>query len=97
MGNRRHILDLRDVQTTGGDRSDRRFATGARSLHPDFDVAHAKLVGFARSLFASKLPGADMISIGPDMSEVHTPAEQLHIGSVGKFYVFLGDLLAALV
>lgn len=37
-----------------------------------------------------------MISIGPDMSDVHTPAERLHAGSVGRFYVFLGDLLAAL-
>lgn len=52
--------------------------------------------GLECGIFSEKLPGVDMISIGPDMAHVHSPAEELNILSVGKFYNYLKELLKSL-
>ena len=51
--------------------------------------------GLECGLLAAKVPGLDCISIGPDMEEVHTPAERLNIPSSKRTYDYLKVLLAA--
>lgn len=45
--------------------------------------------GVECGLLASKLPGLDAVSIGPDMENVHTPAERLSIPSVQRTWTYL--------
>ena len=45
--------------------------------------------GLECGLFLEKYPTLDMISIGPDMTDVHSPDEKMKISSVGKFWDFL--------
>ena len=45
--------------------------------------------GLECGLFLEKYPNLDMISIGPDMTDVHSPDEKMKISSVGKFWDFL--------
>ncbi|HBG81140.1 MAG TPA: cytosol nonspecific dipeptidase, partial [Porphyromonadaceae bacterium] len=44
-------------------------------------------------LFLEKYPQLDMISIGPDMTDVHSPDEKMNIPSVGKFWDYLVRIL----
>jgi len=37
-----------------------------------------------------------MISIGPDIMDVHSPNERIRISSVGKFWDFLVKILEAI-
>jgi dipeptidase D len=60
------------------------------NYEPEIKAIHA---GLECGIFSEKLPGVDMISIGPDMADVHTPAEHLSISSVKKFYSYLEKLL----
>lgn len=56
----------------------------------DVCVIHA---GLECGLFADKKPELDMISIGPDMKDIHTPMEKLSIKSVEKIWRYLLALL----
>ncbi len=56
-------------------------------------VIHA---GLECGLFAEKLPQLDMISIGPDMKDIHTPAEKLSVKSVEKIWKYLVALLESM-
>ncbi len=47
------------------------------------DVIHA---GLECGIIASKLPGLDVISVGPDMRDVHSPDERLNLASVEVFW-----------
>jgi dipeptidase D len=49
--------------------------------------------GLECGLFLEKYPNLDMISIGPDMTDVHSPDEKMKISSVGKFWDFLVKIL----
>ena len=49
--------------------------------------------GLECGLFLEKYPNLDMISIGPDMTDVHSPDEKMKISSVGKFWDFLIKIL----
>lgn len=49
--------------------------------------------GLECALFLKKYPALDMISIGPTMTDVHTPDERMHIPSVERFYTFLKAIL----
>lgn len=57
---------------------------------PKIKAIHA---GLECGLFLEKYPNLDMISIGPDMTDVHSPDEQMKISSVGKFWDFLVKIL----
>lgn len=57
---------------------------------PKVKAIHA---GLECGLFLEKYPNLDMISIGPDVTDVHSPAEQMKISSVGKFWNFLVKIL----
>jgi dipeptidase D len=58
--------------------------------NPKVKAIHA---GLECGLFSAKLPGVDMLSIGPEMNFVHSPNEELDIPSVPKTY----DLLCAII
>ena len=51
--------------------------------------------GLECGLITSKVPGIDCISVGPDMEEVHTPAERLNIPSSWRTYEYIKKLLEA--
>ncbi|MGN1084171.1 MAG: beta-Ala-His dipeptidase, partial [Lachnospiraceae bacterium] len=58
---------------------------------PEFATVHA---GLECGILGEKLPGLDMISIGPEMKEIHTPAERLNIASALRIYRLLEKILA---
>ncbi len=49
--------------------------------------------GLECGMIIDKYPGMDAISIGPDMSGVHTPTEKIEIESCGKFMLLLADII----
>ncbi len=57
---------------------------------PKVKAIHA---GLECGLFLEKYPNLDMISIGPDMTDVHSPDEKMKISSVGKFWDYLVKIL----
>ncbi len=60
---------------------------------PEVVTIHA---GLECGIFASKMPGLDIISFGPDMSGVHTPKEELSVESSVRIWHFLRELLQEL-
>ena len=52
--------------------------------------------GLECGIFAGKLPGADIVVIGPDMGGLHTPEEWLSLSSFGRMVRFLEAVLQAL-
>ncbi len=58
---------------------------------PETETIHA---GLECGLLGEKIPGLDMISIGPEMRDIHTPAERLHISSAVRIYMLLEKILA---
>ena len=57
---------------------------------PEVKAIHA---GLECGLFLEKIPGMDMISIGPTLRCVHSPSERIEIKTVKMFYDFLIDIL----
>lgn len=60
---------------------------------PKIEAIHA---GLECGLICEKVPDMDIVSIGPDMKDIHTPKERLGITSSVRVYRFLEKLLAAL-
>ncbi len=60
---------------------------------PVFEVMHA---GLECGLLFDKCPGLDIISIGPDMADVHSPNESLGLESAVRVYRFLEKLICSL-
>ena len=58
---------------------------------PETKVMHA---GLECGIFSTVYPGVDIISIGPDLFNPHSPDERVDIASVGKFWAFMCDILA---
>lgn len=58
---------------------------------PVFEAIHA---GLECGILAAKIPGLDCVSLGPDMSNVHTAEESLDIASVQRTWEFLQKVLA---
>lgn len=57
---------------------------------PHIEAIHA---GLECGLIGEKYPGMDMLSIGPNLSDVHSPDEKVQISSVERVYNFLTELL----
>lgn len=57
---------------------------------PVISAIHA---GLECGLFAQKIPGADIISFGPDIENIHTPSERLHIASAARTWEYLKEIL----
>ena len=49
--------------------------------------------GIECGIFYEKMPGLDIISIGPEMEGVHTPQEKLYIGSVKRTWELIKGIL----
>ena len=60
---------------------------------PEVTIVHA---GLECSIFAQKIKGIDMISIGPDIENAHSPNERVNIKSTENFYNFLKYFLKRL-
>lgn len=58
---------------------------------PVLEAIHA---GVECGILAAKIPGLDCVSIGPDMSDVHTAQESLDIASVQRMWEYLLAVLA---
>lgn len=59
-------------------------------VDPQIKAIHA---GLECGLFLSKYPELDMISIGPTLRGVHSPAERLEIAAVPKLWALLAALI----
>lgn len=57
---------------------------------PEVKAIHA---GLECGLFLEKYPHLDMISFGPTITDAHSPAEQVNITSVNKWWILLLDIL----
>lgn len=58
---------------------------------PKVEAIHA---GLECGILCSKMPGMDIISVGPDMWDIHTPRERLSIDSTARLYRVLCRVLA---
>ena len=59
-------------------------------------VVFATHGGLECGIFCGKIPGLDCVSIGPDMSDIHSVNERLNVASVGRFYELLRSAVAGL-
>jgi len=59
-------------------------------------IAGLQHVAVECSMFASKMPDADMASIGPDIFDIHTPEERMSFSSYNRVYGYLVLLLERL-
>jgi len=57
---------------------------------PKIEAIHA---GVECGMFAGKIAGLDCISIGPDITEIHTCREKLHIASTQRVYKMVVEIL----
>ena len=57
---------------------------------PKIEAIHA---GLECGMFVDKIPGLDCISLGPDLEEIHTCREKLHIASVQRVWKMLVEAL----
>jgi dipeptidase D len=57
---------------------------------PKIEAIHA---GVECGIFAGKLPELDCVSIGPDLTEIHTCRERMHIASVQRLWALLLETL----
>ncbi len=60
---------------------------------PQVDAIHA---GLECGLFSEKMPGLDCISLGPDMTDIHTSKETLYVESTKRTWELLLDTLKRL-
>lgn len=60
---------------------------------PKIKAIHA---GLECGLFLSRYPNLDIISTGPTLRGVHSPAERIEIESVGKVWVYLQKMIQGL-
>ena len=54
------------------------------------------LININNSLLLDKMDGAEAISMGPDMFEVHTPNEHVSISSIKNVWDYLVKVLEAM-
>ncbi|SHG29317.1 aminoacyl-histidine dipeptidase [Dysgonomonas macrotermitis] len=63
------------------------------NVEPEVKAIHA---GLECGLFLEKYPHLDMVSCGPTITDAHSPAEQVNIPSVAKWWPFLLDVLKSI-
>ena len=57
---------------------------------PKIEAVHA---GLECGVLISKMPGLDCVSLGPDLTEIHTVREKLHIASVQRLWNLVTETL----
>ena len=60
---------------------------------PTISALHA---GLECGVLAGKIPGLDCVSIGPDLTDIHTPRERLHITSAMRVWKLVLETLKRL-
>lgn len=60
---------------------------------PKIETIHA---GLECGIIADKIPGLDAVSIGPDITDIHTPNERLNVASAKRTWEFLVEILKKL-
>ena len=60
---------------------------------PEVKVIHA---GLECGIIGAAYPKMELISFGPTIRHPHSPDEKVNIATVGKFYDFLVETLAAI-
>ena len=78
----RHNSPLRDLMTE--------VFTEQYGYAPRVEAIHA---GLECGLFSGKLPGLDCVSVGPDMQDIHTFRERLHIASTQRLWAMVVETL----
>ena len=58
---------------------------------PEVSVIHA---GLECGIIRSRLPEMDMISVGPNMRNIHSPDERLDLASCARFWQVIAAILA---
>ena len=58
---------------------------------PRMEMIHA---GVECSIFSEKMPGLDIVSLGPDILDIHTPGEHMDIASAARVYELVLRILA---
>lgn len=61
---------------------------------PELAAIHA---GLECSFFAGKISGIDIISLGPDMDDIHTPKEKLNISSTISVYKYIEKVIENII
>ncbi len=72
------------------------YITKFKSLYgyaPKTEAIHA---GLECGLISSQLPGIDIISIGPDLFDIHSPDERMDIASVERTWKLICEMLKAI-
>ena len=64
--------------------------TEQNGYEPRIEAIHA---GLECGVFISKLPGLDCVSLGPDLTEIHTCRERLHIASTQRLWNLVVETL----
>ena len=59
-------------------------------------IVQALHAGVECGLFSGKLPGLDCVSFGPDMDDIHTPKESMHVDSVVRTWNYTLEILKEL-
>lgn len=72
------------------------MSTTYADMYGNEPVVEAIHAGLECGFFADKIPGLDCVSIGPDMSDVHTTSESLSISSTARTWDYLCKVLEAL-
>lgn len=57
---------------------------------PVIETIHA---GVECGILGEKLPGLDCVSFGPDLTDIHTPRERMHIASVRRTWALVREVL----
>ncbi len=70
------------------------YATAYEEMFGTKPVLATIHAGLECGILGETIPGLDMISIGPEMRDIHTPAERLHIGSTIRIYKLLEKILS---
>lgn len=64
-----------------------------KKLYGNYPQVKAIHAGLECGLFLEKYPSLDMVSCGPTITDAHSPAEQVNIPSVAKWWKFLLEVL----
>ena len=57
---------------------------------PKFEAIHA---GLESSFFSGKIPDVDIVALGPNMQDIHSPQERLNIPSAIRVYQYLEKVI----
>lgn len=65
-------------------------------LYGKAPIVSAIHAGLECGIFSKKIDNADIISFGPDIHDIHTPAERMNIASVERTWNYLKEILRKL-